>query len=114
MSKKVPDNARLKNAGEAGRARVQRRIIVDPEFQWRMVMPIVLFVIIFVVLAGGFVFFPLYRDAAYDPNPIVRALLDEQILSLHIRLWPMLIIAALLSGCAPIASWARCMNSNAG
>jgi hypothetical protein len=98
MNKTKPTSPKPPGASGAAQPLVRRRVIVDSAFQIRMVLPIVVFVVIFAILAGGFVFFPMYRNAAYDPSPIVRALLDEQVLSLHIHLWPVLIIAALVAG----------------
>jgi hypothetical protein len=76
---------------------VGRRIIVDAPFQLRMLKPMVVFVLAFLVLTGGVVFFPLYHRAANDPSPVVRALLQEQLLSFHMRFWPMFVIATLLA-----------------
>ncbi|MGE5327362.1 MAG: hypothetical protein ACM3NO_10010 [Deltaproteobacteria bacterium] len=76
---------------------VRRRIIIDSAFQIRMLGPILVFLLIFVVLTGAFAFLPLYSHAANDPNPSVRALLQEQLLNFHLRLWPMVFIATLVS-----------------
>lgn len=76
---------------------VRRRIIIDSAFQLRMLGPIFVFLLIFVVLTGAFAFLPLYSHAANDPNPTVRALLQEQLLNFHVRLWPMVMIATLVS-----------------
>jgi hypothetical protein len=94
-----------KNVGKAppARRRVGRRIIVDAAFQFRMLKPLGVFVLVFVVLAGAFAFFPLYYRAANDPDPVARALLLEQLLTLHIRFWPMFIISILLAGIYSLA-----------
>lgn len=86
--------------GAAAKARrwVRRRIVVDSSFQFRMLAPIVVFLVMFVVLAGVFAILPLYLHATNDPSPSVRALLMEQLLNFNIRLWPMVIIAALVAG----------------
>jgi hypothetical protein len=88
-----------KGRAPAAKARrwVGRRMIVDPSFQYRMLKPIVVFVAVFLVLTAGFVFFPLYYHALKDPSPVVRALLQEQLVSFHVRFWPMFIIATLLA-----------------
>lgn len=98
MTKKGPTSVKPKGAVGKARPWVRRRVIVDSSFQLRMVLPVVVFLVTFAILTGAFVFFPLYRSAAFDPSPIVRALLNEQLLSLHIRLWPMMLIAALVAG----------------
>jgi hypothetical protein len=76
---------------------VGRRIIVDARFQFRMLRPFGVFLVIFLVLTGAFAFFPLYYRAANDPSPVARALLEQQLLSFHLRFWPMFIISILLA-----------------
>jgi len=97
----LADAAKKKSRGSETMAKarrwVRRRIIIDSAFQLRMLGPILVFLLIFVVLTGLFAFLPLYSHAANDPNPSVRALLEEQLLNFHIRLWPMVIIATLIS-----------------
>jgi hypothetical protein len=91
---------KAKGSEAAGKARrwVRRRIVIDSSFQFRMLVPIVVFLVLFVVLAGAFAFLPLYLHAANDPRPSVQALLMEQLLNFNIRLWPMVVIAALIAG----------------
>jgi hypothetical protein len=97
----LDDAAKKKSRGSEAIAKarrwVRRRIIIDSAFQLRMLGPILVFLLFFVVLTGLFAFLPLYSHAANDPNPSVRALLEEQLLNFHIRLWPMVIIATLIS-----------------
>jgi hypothetical protein len=98
----VEEGSKKKTQGReaASKARrwVHRRIVIDSSFQFRMLLPIAVFLALFVVLTGVFGFLPLYLHAANDPNPSVRALLSEQLLNFNIRLWPMVIIAALVAG----------------
>ena len=62
-----------------------------------MLTPMLIFLLVFVVLTGLFAFLPLYSHAANDPNPSVRALLEEQLLNFNVRLWPMVIITTLVA-----------------
>jgi hypothetical protein len=98
----VAEGSKKKARGReaVGKARqwVRRRVVIDSSFQFRMLMPIVVFLVIFLVLTGAFAFLPLYLHAAHDPNPSVQALLMEQLLTFNLRLWPMVIIAALIAG----------------
>jgi len=73
------------------------RIIVNPSFQFRTLLPVGLYTLLFAVLAGGFAFLPLYRELSAEPDPGIQVLLREQLLDLHVRLWPMLGLAALLT-----------------
>jgi len=97
----VEEVAKKKSPGRETMAKarrwVRRRIVIDSAFQLRMLTPIVAFLVVFLALTGSFAFLPLYSHAANDPNPTVRALLKEQLLNFHLRLWPMVIIATLIS-----------------
>ena len=97
MEEGTKKRGRGREAVAKARRWVRRRIVIDSSFQFRMLMPIVVFLGIFLVLTGAFVFVPLYMHATNDPNPTVRALLTEQLLNFHVRLWPMVGIATLVS-----------------
>jgi hypothetical protein len=90
----------VKPPSALGKARrwVRRRIIVDQALQFRMLVPVVVFTVLFAFLAGAFVLFPLYRGAALDPNAVARILLREQLFSFQLRFWPILVLAGLISG----------------
>lgn len=76
----------------------RRRIIVNAGYQFRTLVPIVVYTVLFAVLTGGLVFFPLHREVNAEPDPDIQVLLQEQLLGLHVRLWPMLLLAAFLAG----------------
>lgn len=76
----------------------RRRIIVNAGFQFRTLVPIAVYTVLFALLAGGLVFFPLHREVNAEPDPDIQVLLQEQLLGLHVRLWPMLLLAAFLAG----------------
>ena len=97
MEETPKKKARGREAVAKARRWVRRRIVIDSTFQFRMLMPIVVFLVIFLVLSGAFAFVPLYLHAAKDPNPSVRALLMEQLLNFHVRLWPMVGIATFVA-----------------
>ncbi len=98
MEENVKTKTRGRESVAKARRWVRRRVVIDSAFQLRMLMPIGVFLLLLIVLSGAFAFLPLYLRAANDPNPSVRALLLEQLLSVHIRLWPMVIVAALIAG----------------
>lgn len=90
---------KLRTHETAAKARrwVRRRIVIDSAFQFRMLIPIFVFLALFIVLSGAFAFVPLYLRASNDPSAPVRALLLEQLLSLHARLWPMVGVAVFVA-----------------
>lgn len=91
--------AQARPQGPPGKLRrwVRRRIIVNPAFQFRMLLPIVIFAALQAALLGLVVFYPLHRSAAQDPDQVVRAVLNEQFLTLQVRFWPMFLIAAAVT-----------------
>lgn len=92
-------SAKARAQGPPGKLRrwVRRRIIINPAFQFRMLLPIAIFAVLQSVLLGLVVFYPLHRNAAQDPDQVVQAVLNEQFLSLQVRFWPMLLIAAAVT-----------------
>ena len=83
---------------ERKRSWTRRRLIVDPPFQYRMLLPVIVFTIIQVCLLVMMMFYPLYQNAAKEPNQLVQAGLFNQILDVHVCLWSVLAFASLLTG----------------
>lgn len=75
----------------------RRRIIVNAHYQFGTLLPIAVYTVAFALLVGGLAFFPLHRELADEPDPDIQALLQEQLLGLHIRLWPMVLFSAFLA-----------------
>ena len=80
------------------RQRVRRRLIVDGAFQYRMLLPVIVFTVIQVALLLMMMFYPLYKNAAHEPNQLVQAALFNQVLDVHMCLWSVLAFASLLAG----------------
>jgi len=95
----VPKN--WSRAGSATVAKVRKwargRIIVNPGFQFRALLPVGVYTVLFAALVGGLVFFPLHRELNAEPDPGIQVLLQEQLFGVHLRLWLMLGLAALLT-----------------
>lgn len=77
---------------------VRRRFWVNPGYQLRSLAPLGVLVVLYAVLLGGFGFFPLQQAAQAEPDLASRALLVEQLFSLHLRVWPLLGVAGLAAG----------------
>lgn len=90
---------------ERARARVvsrvrrwaRRRIIVNPGYQLRTLLPIAVYTVALALLLGGLALFPLHRDLNAEPDPDIQAILQDQLFQLHLQLWPMLLFAAFLA-----------------
>ncbi len=77
---------------------IRRRLIVDPPFQYRMLLPVIVFTLVQVALLVMMMFYPLYESAAKEPNRLVQAGLFNQILDVHVCLWSVLAFTSLLAG----------------
>ena len=77
---------------------IRRRLIVDGPFQYRMLLPVIVFTIIQVALLLMMMFYPLYKNASHEPNQLVQAALFNQVLDVHVCLWSVLAFASLLAG----------------
>lgn len=83
---------------ERKRSWTRRQLIVDPPFQYRMLLPVIVFTIIQVVLLVMMMFFPLYQNAEKESNQLVQAGLFNQILDVHVCLWSVLGFTSLFAG----------------
>lgn len=83
---------------ERKRPWTRRQLIVDPPFQYRMLLPIIVFTIVQVVLLVMMMFYPLYHSAEREPNQLVQAGLFNQILDVHVCLWSVLGFTSLFAG----------------
>ncbi|MBI4467685.1 MAG: hypothetical protein HY656_09725 [Acidobacteria bacterium] len=91
-----------------GQPRYARRtLVVNWGFQLRALIPLLVLVGIFMVLALGVVFFPVHRAAANEPDWGIRAILRAQLASIHVQLWPLLGVATLFS---IYLSWRRSLR----
>jgi hypothetical protein len=78
------------------RKQVRRRLIVDAPFQLRALVPLILFLVIYLGLMA-LTFYRLHTAAATEPDPGVRAILGAQLNNLHLHFWPVLGVAGLLA-----------------
>ena len=76
---------------------VRRRLIIDPPFQYWMLVPVGVFALVQVILLAMIMFYPLYRNAAQEPNQMVQAALLNQVADIHICLWTALALATILT-----------------
>jgi len=76
---------------------VRKQFIVNPRYQYRTILPVVVCVGVFVILAGATVFFPISRGIEGESDPGIQVLLQEQYLQFHARLWISLFVAGALA-----------------
>ena len=74
----------------------RRRLVIEPGFQFRAQLPAVLSLVILALLTATAVFLPLHHRVVQEPDVGVRALLRQQLFDIHLRLWPLFLVAGLI------------------
>ena len=75
--------------------REREPLLVDLGFQLRELLPMALFVAIYAVLLFAFLFLPLSRRIAAEPDMGVGIILQGHLSQIHLYLWALLLVAAL-------------------
>ncbi len=96
MDKEAGD-VRPQNPPERRRAWVRRQIIIDPSFQYRMLIPLAVFAAIQTLFLGVLLFYPLQKNIERAPSQLEQAILYDQLLNLHVSFWATLAITAALT-----------------
>ena len=76
----------------------RRKLIVDPAFQVRASVAVFLFVLVYSGLLALLIFYPLQVEFDKITDENARAVIADQILVLHARVWPAVLAVALLAG----------------
>lgn len=74
-----------------------------PGSHLRWLMPILLCLSVFVVVLPLAVFMPLGQSVAKEPDPAIQAVLADNLFLLHLRLWMIVLTAAVAGGAFAIA-----------
>lgn len=75
----------------------RRQLIVNPGFQYRMLLPVAVFAVIQTVLMAMIMFYPLYKNASQEQNQLVQAALFNQVTDIHVCFWTAFALAAVLA-----------------
>ncbi len=75
----------------------RRQWIVNPSYQYRTMLPPVIAAVVFALLFGAVVYFPMHRSLQAEPDPGIQVLLAEQLLQLNFRMWPVLLLAVAVA-----------------
>jgi len=73
-------------------------LLVDLGFQTRALLPLAIVLVLSAVLLFGLLFFPLSGQIAAEPDMSVRLILQGYLEDIHLRLWPLLLVAVLTAG----------------
>jgi hypothetical protein len=95
-----PTAASAKDKGArvpAGPKREREPLLLDAGFQTRDMLPLLLFAGLYALLLYALLFFPLSRTIAREPDMGIRVILQAHLWEIHLRLWPLLLVAGLLA-----------------
>lgn len=73
-------------------------LLVDLRFQTRDLLPLAIVLVVYAVFLFGLLFFPLNGQIAAEPDMSVRLILQGYLEDIHLRLWPLLLVAILVAG----------------
>lgn len=76
----------------------RKKFLIKPSYQLKIAISLILSFIIYSIILAFVLFYPLARDFYASANIQEQAVISKQVLSLHTRLWPAIIIVALLMG----------------
>ena len=82
---------------ERRRAWVRRQIIVDPAFQYKMLIPLAVFAAVQTAFLGVLLFYPLQKSTEKAQTQLEQAILYDQLLNLHVSFWATLAITATVT-----------------
>jgi HAMP domain-containing protein len=74
----------------------RRKILVQPGYQLRVAATVLICILGYSLLLGFLVFFPLQQEFQAATNPDQQLWLARQVLELHARFWPAVLVVALL------------------
>ena len=74
----------------------RRKVLIQPWYQLRMAAIILLSIFAYSLLLGFLMFYPLYNEFAASANPDQQFWIARQVLELHKRFWPAVLVFAVL------------------
>lgn len=77
----------------------RRRVLLQPRYQLRVAATILTFIVAYSLLLGFLIFLPLYQEFTAATNPEGRFSLAHQILALHRRFWPSVLVVGVIVAC---------------
>ncbi|MBI5641904.1 MAG: hypothetical protein HY954_00350 [Deltaproteobacteria bacterium] len=82
----------------------RKKIIVKPAFQLRLALTLFLYIIIYSIILGFIIFYPLYSELSATKEIEEQVRISAIVLFLHKRIWLGLFIVAVLGGIHTIIS----------
>lgn len=88
-------DAQAKASAEQSQRKEQAAVLVEPGILWRGQLPVLAFAGLYAVLLYAVLFLPLARSIAAEPDLGVQVILGAQLTEVHLRVWPLLVVALL-------------------
>jgi signal transduction histidine kinase len=82
----------------AGAKYKRKKILINPHYQLKIAITLVLSFIVYSIILAFVIFYPLSQEFYASVNIHDQARISEQVLGLHTRLWPAIFIVAILIG----------------
>ncbi len=82
-----------------------------PGSDLRWLLPVLLCVGVLAILLPFAVFMPLRHAVEKEPDPAIQAVLADNLFLLHLRLWTILLTAALVGGAFAVAGTRQCAKA---
>lgn len=82
----------------------RKKIIVKPSYQIKLALNVFIYIIIFSIILGFIIFYPLYHDLNAAKDIEEQAHISSMVLYLHKRFWIGLLFVAVLAGAHAIIS----------
>jgi hypothetical protein len=86
-----------KKAAEARPRNRRRKILIRPEYQLRVAATVLLSIITYSLLLGFLIFYPLHQEFSYSATIEQQAAIARVALDIHARLWPAVVVIAVLA-----------------
>lgn len=74
----------------------RRKILLRPGYQLRVAATILVFIVGYSLLLGFLIFYPLQQEFAIAANPDTQFWIARQVLELHKRFWPSVLVVGIL------------------
>lgn len=74
----------------------RRKVLIQPWYQVRVAVTILLFILAYSLLLGFLMFYPLQYEFAASASPEQQFWIARQVLELHKRFWPAVLVVATL------------------
>jgi hypothetical protein len=107
----MAEQAPSSGANPAKQAPAASPLLGFPGSDLRWLLPVLLCVVVLVVVLPLAVFMPLRNAVEKEPDPAIQAVLADNLFLLHLRIWTIILTAAMAGGAFAIAGAQQCAKA---